>query len=201
MLRRMRGRARRGGALASLTVENSLKAMDLIASRRPPGARWRPAIRCSLAQTLRMPRDEVPDEAEYLEHAVSDALIDRIGAYLDYPTAGPYGDPIPRAGGSLPERPGLPTAQLGRGRRFRPARVVGQDPAFLRYLTECGLDLDTAGELVENRPEAWALVLRVGGRTVALGLDAAEKVLVGPRRRAKLGLWAFPSGKTSPAVG
>ena len=59
-------------------------------------------------------------------------------------------------------------------------RVVDQDPAFLRYLTECGLDLGAEGELAENRPEAGILVVLLRGRHVALGLEAAGKVLVNP---------------------
>jgi DtxR family Mn-dependent transcriptional regulator len=133
-----------------------------------------------LAQTLSMPWDEVHEEAEHMEHAVSERLVDRIDAYLGHPAFDPHGDPIPRADGSLTEPAGLPLAQLPRNRRFRLVRVVDQDPAFLRYLTECGLDLGTEGELAENRPEAGALTLRVGGRTVALGIDAANKVLVSP---------------------
>ena len=76
---------------------------------------------------------------------------------------------------------GQPLAELPRGRRFRLVRVMDQDSAFLRYLTECGLDLGTVGELLENRPEAGAVILRVGDRTVALGHDAAGKVLVIPQ--------------------
>jgi DtxR family Mn-dependent transcriptional regulator len=131
-----------------------------------------------LARTLDMSWDEVHQEAEHLEHAVSEGLIDRIDAYLGHPAVDPHGDPIPRADGSLPEPAGSPLSQLPRGGRFRVARVVDQDPAFLRYLSECGLDLGAEGELAENRPEAGALVLRVGERSVALGLDAAGKVLV-----------------------
>jgi DtxR family Mn-dependent transcriptional regulator len=60
---------------------------------------------------------------------------------------------------------------------------MDQDPAFLRYLSECGLDLHASGELLENRPEAGALVCRLGQRSVALGLAAAGKVLVIPMSR------------------
>lgn len=134
-----------------------------------------------LVQTLGMPWDEVHEEAEHMEHAVSERLIDRIETYLGHPSVDPHGDPIPRADGSLAETGGQPLAQLPCGQRFRLVRVVDQDPAFLRYLSECGLDLGTEGELAENRPEAGALVLRVGGRTVALGLAAADKVLVTPQ--------------------
>jgi DtxR family Mn-dependent transcriptional regulator len=131
-----------------------------------------------LAQTLSMPWDEVHEEAEHMEHAVSERLVDRIDDFLGHPAVDPHGDPIPRADGSIPEPPGVPLTQLPRGHHFRLARVVDQDPAFLRYLTECGLDLGTLGELVENRPESGALILRVDERLVALGTEAAGKVLV-----------------------
>jgi len=221
--------------VATLTIENYVKSIYLIAARRDPGApvatgelaqalsvspgtvtgmlkalseadpplatytpyegvqltptgralamqviRRHRLVELFLVQTLQMPWDEVHEEAEHLEHAVSDRLVDRIDAYLGHPRVDPHGDPIPRADGTLPEPEGVPLATLGTGRRFRLARVMDQDPAFLRYLTDCGLDLGTAAELAENRPEAGALVLRVGERSVALGLDAAGKVLVTP---------------------
>jgi DtxR family Mn-dependent transcriptional regulator len=131
-----------------------------------------------LVQTLDVPWDEVHEEAEHMEHAASERLIDRIDAFLGHPEVDPHGDPIPRADGSLTETAGIPLSSLARGQRFRVVRVVDQDPAFLRYLSECGLDLHASGDLVENRPESGALVFRLGERSVALGLDAAGKVLV-----------------------
>jgi DtxR family Mn-dependent transcriptional regulator len=131
-----------------------------------------------LVQTLNMSWDEVHEEAEHMEHAASERLIDRIDTFLDHPDVDPHGDPIPRADGSLPEPEGIPLASLDPGQRFRVVRVVEQDPAFLRYLTECGLDLNATGELLENRAESGALVFRIRERTVALGQGAAMKVLV-----------------------
>src|SRR5262249_31945701 len=128
-----------------------------------------------------MPWDEVHEEAEHMEHAVSERLVDRIDAYLGHPAVDPHGDPIPRADGSLPEPAGAPLSQLPRGQRFRVVRVVDQDPAFLRYLTERGLDPGAVGPLPENRPEAGALVLQLRDKSVALGFDAASKVLVIPQ--------------------
>jgi DtxR family Mn-dependent transcriptional regulator len=217
--------------LPSLTVENYVKAIYLIAARQAAaepvstgelahrlsvspgtvtgmlktlseaelatyapyeGARLTPAgqrlalavlrrhrlVELFLSHTLAMSWDEVHEEAEHIEHAVSDRLVDRIDEFLGHPAFDPHGDPIPRADGSLPQPTGIPLAQVARGQPFRLARVVDQDPSFLRYLTECGLDLGTRGEVVENRPESGALVLRVDERIVALGLDAAGKVLV-----------------------
>jgi DtxR family Mn-dependent transcriptional regulator len=131
-----------------------------------------------LVQTLNMSWDEVHDEAEHMEHAASERLIDRIDSFLGHPTVDPHGDPIPRADGSLAEIQGTPLSKLPQGRRFRVVRVVDQDPAFLRYLTECGLDLNASGELIENRPESGALVFRLRDRSIALGHSAAAKVLV-----------------------
>ncbi len=131
-----------------------------------------------LAETLTMTWDEVHEEAEHMEHAASERLIDRIDAFLGYPSVDPHGDPIPRADGSLAAIEAAPLALRQAGERFRVVRVIDQDPAFLRYLSECGLELDAAGEVVANRPESGAIVCTMAGRSVALGLAAAEKVLV-----------------------
>jgi DtxR family Mn-dependent transcriptional regulator len=133
-----------------------------------------------LARTLEMSWDEVHEEAEHMEHAASERLIDRIESFLGYPTVDPHGDPIPRADGTLTETEGLPLSHCPGGRRFEVVRVMDQDPAFLRYLSECGLELNAAGEVLENRPESGAVVCRLGRKTVALGLAAAAKVLVRP---------------------
>lgn len=158
---------------ARLTTAGQRLAMKVIRRHR--------LLELFLVETLKMPWDEVHEEAEHMEHAASERLIDRIDAFLGHPAVDPHGDPIPSADGSLTEPPGTPLARLPRGQRFRVVRVVDQDPAFLRYLTECGLDLHALGELVENRPEAGALVISLEGRTVALGLEAAAKVLVAPQ--------------------
>ncbi|MGE3819705.1 MAG: metal-dependent transcriptional regulator [Isosphaeraceae bacterium] len=133
-----------------------------------------------LVQTLAMSWDEVHEEAEHMEHAASERLIDRIDAFLGYPSVDPHGDPIPRADGSLPNAEGTPLSRMAPSQSFRVVRVVDQDPAFLRYLTECGLDLNATGVLIENRLESGALSFQIQDRTVALGHAAAAKVLVIP---------------------
>src|SRR5262245_9453688 len=155
-----------------LTASGQRLAMKVIRRHR--------LVELFLVQTLNMPWDEVHEEAEHMEHAVSERLIDRIDAFLGHPAVDPHGDPIPRADGSLAETVGSPLSSLAAGQKFRVVRVVDQDPAFLRYLTDCGLDLHASGELVENRPESGALVFRLRERkgSVALGRDAAGKVLV-----------------------
>ncbi len=134
-----------------------------------------------LARTLEMSWDEVHEEAEHMEHAVSERLVDRIERFLGHPEVDPHGDPIPTADGALNPPRGIPLSRCGPGATFRVVRVTDQDPAFLRYLTECGLALGAEGLLRENRPEAGAVVCRLDGRDVALGAAAADKLLVEPR--------------------
>jgi DtxR family Mn-dependent transcriptional regulator len=161
---------------ARLTPAGQRLAMKVIRRHR--------LLELFLVETLKMPWDEVHEEAEHMEHAASERLIDRIDAFLGHPSVDPHGDPIPSADGSLKEPEGIPLAGLPRGQHFRVVRVVDQDPAFLRYLSECGLDLHALGELAENRPEAGALVIRLDNRSVALGHEAAAKVLVAPQATA-----------------
>lgn len=157
---------------ARLTASGQRLALSVLRRHR--------LVELFLAHTLNMPWDEVHEEAENIEHAVSERLVDRIDEYLGRPAVDPHGDPIPRADGTLEETGGQPLASLERGQSFRLVRVVDQDPSFLRYLTECGLDLGTEGTLEDNRPEAGAVTLQVGSRSVALGTSAAGKVLVTP---------------------
>jgi DtxR family Mn-dependent transcriptional regulator len=135
-------------------------------------------IELFLVRTLEMAWDEVHEEAEHMEHAVSDRLIDRIDVFLGYPEVDPHGDPIPKADGTLAKVSQRPLATCTRGFRFRLARVLDQSPEFLRYLSETGLELDTLGHVTENRPEAGIVTLRTGSRTITLGREAADKILV-----------------------
>jgi DtxR family Mn-dependent transcriptional regulator len=135
-------------------------------------------IELFLVRTLQLTWDEVHDEAEHMEHAVSDLLVDRIDEYLGRPEVDPHGDPIPRADGSMlsPSYHSLATCRAGD--RFRLVRVVDQSPDFLRYLTAAGLPLGVEGRVAGNRAEAGLIVVEVAGETIHLGRSAAEKILI-----------------------
>ncbi len=135
-------------------------------------------IELFLAQTLHLAWDEVHEEAEHMEHAVSELLIDRIDAYLGYPAVDPHGDPIPRADGSLANIDGHALAACRPGERFALVRVVDQSPEFLRYLTESELALGARGEVLSNSIEAGTVTVRVGQRETTLSRAKAEKLLV-----------------------
>jgi DtxR family Mn-dependent transcriptional regulator len=90
-------------------------------------------IELFLVQTLGLSWDEVHEEAEHLEHAVSDRLIDLIDAHLGYPISDPHGDPIPRSDGSMEWTEGRRLAECQEGDAFEVSRVLDQSPEFLRY--------------------------------------------------------------------
>ena len=135
-------------------------------------------IELFLVQTLDLTWDEVHEEAEHMEHAVSDRLIDKIDAYLGHPRVDPHGDPIPGPDGAY-RAPFGPFAGRVQGRRpFQLSRVIDQSPEFLRFLSHSGLPLGVAGQIVANSPEAGIVTVRVDGRETTLGRAAAEKILV-----------------------
>jgi len=135
-----------------------------------------------LMRVLDMTWDEVHDEAEHLEHAVSDLLVDRIDAWLGLPEVDPHGDPIPRADGeslSTPAgAPARPLAECDPGASFRLARVIDQSAEFLRYLTDAGLAIGTVVQVEDQDDGGGLMRIRVARRSVALARDAAAKLFV-----------------------
>lgn len=94
--------------------------------------------------------DEVHDEAEILEHALSDRLLDAIDARLGHPTADPHGDPIPGPDGTVPRLEGVLALVLEPGQRGHVVRISDRDPEVLRRLTADGVGVGSelaAGEL------------------------------------------------------
>ena len=137
-------------------------------------------IELFLVKVLDMSWAEVHEEAERLEHAASDRLIDRIDAMLGRPSVDPHGDPIPDADGSIvtPRYQSLLTCPLDT--LLVLSRVTNQDTDFLRFLESNEL---TPGQsiCVENRDNAadHVLVRRVGSQeAVAIGMRAAATLLV-----------------------
>jgi len=135
-------------------------------------------IETFLAQALEMGWDEVHDDAEQMEHVISDKLIERIAARLGQPQFDPHGDPIPTADGQMPVLPTHSLADCPADTRFRLARVVDQSPDFLRYLTQSGLHLNVQGRVLVHRAEARAITIEVEDRQITLGHEAAEKLQV-----------------------
>ncbi len=132
-----------------------------------------------LVNVLGMSWAEVHDEAERLEHAVSERLIDRIDEMLGRPETDPHGDPIPTAEGTIshPEYVDLLSAPLNRV--LTVVRVVDQGPDFLRFIEERHLKPGST-VVVESRDDmADSVLLRTdAGGPVTIGTKAASKVFV-----------------------
>jgi DtxR family transcriptional regulator, Mn-dependent transcriptional regulator len=131
-----------------------------------------------LSETLNLTWDEVHQEAENMEHAVSDSLIDRIDAYLGHPPTDPHGDPIPKADGTMPAAADRSLADCAAGDRFLIARVIDQSPAFLRHLSQIGLSIGTKGSLVTNDRDHHSVTIRLGNADKTLTRSVAAKLMV-----------------------
>lgn len=135
-------------------------------------------IEVFLAQTLDLTWDEVHEEAEHMEHAVSDRLIDRIDAYLSYPKSDPHGDPIPQSDGTVASAAGTKLNEWPTDQPFQLVRVMDQASDFLRFLTDAGLEIGAVGRICSRTPFASTMTLQVDSRTTVLGDQVAENLIV-----------------------
>ncbi|HAG60628.1 MAG TPA: DtxR family transcriptional regulator [Arthrobacter bacterium] len=133
-------------------------------------------IETYLVQELGYSWDEVHDEAELLEHAVSDTFIERMAAKLGNPQRDPHGDPIPAADGTvqLPEAHLLD--ELDPGHTGRITRISDENPDLLRYLSAEEIDLDAEVEVVGRKPFGGALVVRISNAGRTRDFDLADEV-------------------------
>jgi DtxR family Mn-dependent transcriptional regulator len=140
-----------------------------------------------LVKVLGMPWTDVHEDAEALEHAVSDKVLKRMDAILGHPTADPHGDPIPQADGQLPSGPQDALSSARAGQRLTVVRLLDQRPEFLKLAERLGLE-PGAAVAVERRDEpGQVLHLLAGARRVAVGIAAAENIMVRVAARGDAG--------------
>lgn len=135
-------------------------------------------IESYLAEALGMPWDRVHDEAEVLEHYISEELEQRMAAALGDPSHDPHGDPIPSPELELEEESTRPLAALEPGERGMFVRVSDSDPEMLRYLGERGIAPGERLELVSREPFGGPLAVRFDGGTFTLGGGLARAMRV-----------------------
>jgi DtxR family transcriptional regulator, Mn-dependent transcriptional regulator len=133
-----------------------------------------------LAEALGVPWDEVHQEAEVLEHVLSEGLEDRIAALLGDPALDPHGHPIPGKDGSLPAVATKTLWACADGETARVGRVSDEEPSALRYLGDAGIRPGTSVKVIERGPIGGPLFVRVGSRreTTALSKELSEAVWV-----------------------
>jgi len=131
-----------------------------------------------LAEHLGVPWDRVHEEAEALEHVISEDLEARIAAKLGEPTHDPHGDPIPSVDLQIDEGDARALESLEAGATGRFVRVSDSDPEMLRYLDSRGVRLGDALEVVDRQPFGGPLTVRFGEQlhTLGGGLAAAMRV-------------------------
>jgi DtxR family Mn-dependent transcriptional regulator len=138
-------------------------------------------IEAYLAQALGYAWDRVHDEAERLEHAASDELVDRMASAIGEPTVDPHGAPIPTRDGGIAEESALRTLDdLGEGERARVARVSDEDAQRLRYLGSLGIVPGAIVEVLQRAPYGGPIALLAEGAQRQIGPELAAQVIVGP---------------------
>jgi DtxR family Mn-dependent transcriptional regulator len=159
----------RGGA--KLTHSGEQLALHVLRRHR--------LVELFLVRVLGLDWSVVHDEADTLEHAISDRVLEKIDALLGHPTVDPHGDPIPTSKGQMHEPRRMSLADCPLRDPQTVARVLDQDPRFLQFLEKSGLVPGVTVTVNKREPEAEAVRLRIGRRDeVSLGLAAAAKILV-----------------------
>lgn len=156
----------------TLTAEGRTLALRMVRRHR--------LIETWLVESFGYGWDEVHDEAEVLEHAVSDRMLELIFEQLGRPTRDPHGDPIPTSDGVVTIPPAVLLADAAAGHSGSIVRISDRDPELLRHLTAEGFAVDARVTVVERRPFGGALAVRLDGSDTDLdvGDEAAEAVWV-----------------------
>ncbi len=154
----------------SLTPEGARVALSVLRHHR--------LLELYLVEHLGVPWDRVHEEAEALEHVISDDLLARIAAKLGQPTHDPHGDPIPDVNLVIDEGDTRSLADMHVGDRGRFVRVSDSDPEMLRYLDGRGIALGDELEIIDRQPFDGPLTVRFGRQQHALGGGLARAMRV-----------------------
>ncbi len=177
------------------TMVKAMAAQGLLEHEARQGVRLTP-VGCALAlgvlrkhrlvetflvQTLEMDWSEVHVEAEALEHAVSNRVLEKIDAYLGHPTVDPHGDPIPNAEGVFATSATQATMQdCTLKKSLRVTRILDQSADFLDYVQDHGLKPGASVKILKREEASGVLQCElVDGEEIILGLPAAAKIVVG----------------------
>ncbi|MEJ2010953.1 MAG: metal-dependent transcriptional regulator [Anaerolineales bacterium] len=157
---------------ASLTPDGERVALEIIRHHR--------LIEMFLQERLGYTWDEVHDEADRLEHVISEGFEDRIARDLGHPAYDPHGDPIPSSDLQVPEFLAAPLNEMSPCGRVIIRRVRDSDADLLRYLSELGIMPQVEIELLERSPYDGNLTLKVvgGDAPVVLGPQVTCQIYV-----------------------
>ena len=131
-----------------------------------------------LFKALGMPWDGVHDEAEKLEHVISEEMEARMDEYLGYPTADPHGSPIPDKNGVVPKTESISMTSLQDGQSCVVAEVNDSDSALLRHLGSFNLYPGTRFRVIEVAPFEGPFTIDVAGQQAVIGREVAKHIFV-----------------------
>lgn len=151
-----------------LSEQGTKQALQLIRRHR--------LIETFLLEHLNYSWGEVHDEAEKLEHSVSDAFTERLDAFLGYPTHDPHGDPIPTAMGILPDTPNTPLTKVNVGNTLSVARVMSQADDILSYFSELAILPGQQILVVKKEPGGGLMHLIIEDKKAVLSRDMAKLI-------------------------
>jgi DtxR family Mn-dependent transcriptional regulator len=133
-----------------------------------------------LVQVMGFPLDEVDAEAEHIEHAISDAFVERMDGLLEHPTEDPHGDPIPNKSGGIVIVRSQPLSTVMPGQHVIVQRVSDENPDLLRYLADLGLVPGALVQVESVAPYGGVFTVRIGEQRQAIGDMVTQAVLVRP---------------------
>ncbi len=163
-----------------LTEAGHIMAVELVRRHR--------LLELFLTQIMGFPLDEVDAEAEQVEHAISDAFVNRMDELLGHPTEDPHGDPIPSAIGGIIIPSSQPLSTVQPGQQVIVQRVSDEHADLLRYLASLGLIPGALVYVEAVAPYGGVYTVRVGEQTHAIGDVVTQAVFVRPVGNA------FPQG-------
>jgi DtxR family Mn-dependent transcriptional regulator len=155
---------------ALLTPEGERVALEVIRHHR--------LLEAYLTEVLGMPWDRVHNEAEVLEHYISEELEERIAAALGNPEHDPHGDPIPSRELALESEAGVSLADLELGGTGTLARVSDSDPEMLRFLAERKIRPGSRLAVSEREPFGGSVTIEVDGKSHAIGAELARRMVI-----------------------
>ena len=155
-----------------LTAEGTRVALGVLRRHR--------LLELFLAEVLDVPWERVHDEAEVLEHALSEDLTELISLKLGDPSVDPHGDPIPDRDLSLVEAETKSLAEMATLDKATFVRVSDSNPEMLSYLSDCGIGVGDRLELIARQPFEGPLTVAIGDQQHVLGLKLARAMRVVP---------------------
>ncbi|MCC6297799.1 MAG: metal-dependent transcriptional regulator [Anaerolineales bacterium] len=154
----------------TLTKEGKRAALEVIRHHR--------LLEAWLVQTLGYSWDEVHEEAEKLEHVISEDFEQRIAAAMGHPLRDPHGELIPTADLKMPLEDSTPLSALRKDQRGIVSCIKGGDADLLRYLDGLGLTPNTKIEVVDYSPFDHNSTVKIGKKTHVLGLSVTSKIFI-----------------------